>query len=150
MSLASCRNLNISTDSADEPKIEIEPDFREMHFGRFDGKSFDGLLHERDALDAFWKCPVDNPLPDAETLEQAYERVTKAWERWQLLLDQDTLIVTHGGTIRMILNHALGMDWQNPRLYTNLSIGYQSVSHLQLFKSPTISVWVKSIGSLLG
>jgi len=106
--------------------------WQEMAFGKFDGVPFAQLQQEWPQLEAFWQSPARNTLPQAESLESFYQRVS---EQWQALIEQneqDTLIVCHGGTIRMILAHVLKLDWQNPLLYSSLAIGHQSITHIQI------------------
>ena len=126
-------------------KVDLEPDLRELHFGLYDGSPFDQLEEQRQVLDAFWENPVENPLPDAEPLEQAYRRVTAAWDRCLESVDQDTLIVLHGGTIRLLIAHILNIGWENPYLFYRLSIGYQSLTHVNFYKNEKLCV-LKSIG----
>lgn len=133
------------------PSLDLieEPDFRELHFGRFDGLTFDDLKDEQELLQAFWKAPAINTLPDAEPLEEAYHRVTKAWQQQLNTLQQDTLIISHGGTIRLILAHALAADWKNPSWHAALAISYQSLTHMEIYSEDKPFVWIKSIGAEL-
>jgi alpha-ribazole phosphatase len=133
------------------PKLELvtEPNFRELHFGRFDGIPFDELKDEQEQLLAFWNAPASNTLPDAEPLAEAYLRVATAWQRQLATLQQDTLIISHGGPIRLILAHTLDADWKNSSWHAALSIAYQSLTHLQVYNEDTPFVWIKSIGTEL-
>ncbi|PNI01487.1 histidine phosphatase family protein [Vibrio diazotrophicus] len=128
-------------------KLVIEPRLKEQSFGDFDGVPFDDLTHEWKKLEQFWANPAQNTLPNAEPLQVGYERVTEAWEQIVQHCEQDTLIVSHGGPIRFILAHVLGLDWQNPQLYTSLSIDNQSVTHIQISKfAGKVFFSVKAIG----
>ncbi len=129
-------------------KVDLEPDLRELHFGLYDGRSFDQLEEQREVLEAFWENPAANPLPDAETLDQAYRRMTAAWDRCLNTVNQDILIITHGGTIRLLIAHILNIGWDNPNLFYRLSIGYQSLTHVNFYKNEKLCV-LKSIGAEL-
>ncbi|MEL7292852.1 MAG: histidine phosphatase family protein [Pseudomonadota bacterium] len=112
--------------------LDVVSGWQEMAFGKFDGVPFAQLQQEWPQLEAFWQAPASATLPQAESLESFYQRVS---EHWQALIEQneqDTLIVCHGGTIRMILAHVLKLDWQNPLLYSSLAIGHQSITHIQI------------------
>ncbi|MBD0785563.1 histidine phosphatase family protein [Vibrio sp. Y2-5] len=115
-------------------KLVIDPRLKEQNFGDYDGVPFDDLTQEWKKLEQFWANPAQNTLPNAETLKEGYERVTQAWEQIVQHCVQDTLIVAHGGPIRYIIAHVLGLDWQNPQLYTSLSIANQSITHIQISK----------------
>jgi alpha-ribazole phosphatase len=130
-------------------KLVTEPSFRELHFGRFDGIPFDDLKEEQELLMAFWKAPASNTLPEAEPLKEAYLRVSTAWQQQLENLQQDTLIISHGGVIRLILAHALDADWKNPSWHAALSIDYQSLTHMEIYTDAEPFVWIKSIGSKL-
>jgi alpha-ribazole phosphatase len=135
--------------AAENPSLDVvtEANFRELHFGRFDGIPFDQIEAEQEQLMAFWRAPATATLPEAEPLDDAYARVASAWEACVKTLQQDTLIITHGGPIRLILAHTLEADWTNPNWHSALSIGYQTLTHLQIFTEGTPFVWIKNIGS---
>jgi alpha-ribazole phosphatase len=116
------------------PSLDIRYDnrLREQSFGQLDGIPFDELNDEWATLEAFWSAPGETTLPEAEPLEEGYRRVIEAWEQLVEECQQDTVIIAHGGPIRYILAHVLGLDWKNPRWYTSLAIGNQSISHIQI------------------
>lgn len=128
-------------------KCVIEPRIKELNFGLYDGVAFDELINEWQALEDFWAAPAQCPLPGAEPLQQGYERVIEAWRHIIQQCEQDTLIVTHGGPIRYILAHLLGLDWDNPKLYTSLNIDNQSITHIQLNKfEDKVFLTVRAVG----
>lgn len=112
--------------------LDVVSGWQEMAFGKFDGVPFAQLQQEWPQLEAFWQSPARNTLPQAESLESFYQRVSEQWQALVKQNEQDTLIVCHGGTIRMILAHVLELDWQNPLLYSSLAIGHQSITHIQI------------------
>lgn len=126
--------------------VAIESDFREMHFGEFDGQPFDALAPHWAMLEVFWQSPAEHPLPGAERLADCYQRVTQAWQRRLPSCPDNTLIITHGGTIRLLLAHVLHTDWRNPRWYSSLAIGNQTLTQLDIFPAPTPFVSVRNIG----
>ncbi|MEI2562844.1 alpha-ribazole phosphatase family protein [Vibrio metoecus] len=129
--------------------LDYDANLQEMNFGLFDGQSFSNLEQEWPLLDAFWKDPAHNTLPQAESLASAYQRVTQAWQQWLPQMEGDTLVICHAGTIRLILAHILGVDWRNPDWYSRLSIPYQSISELTLYRDEPYFVSVNSIGNVL-
>lgn len=112
--------------------LTVIDDFQEMHFGDVDGVPFDELTEQWPTLERFWSQPAQVTLPNAESLGEFHVRITQAWQALCHHAEQDTLVVCHGGTIRMILASILGMDWQNPALYSVLSIDNQSLTHITL------------------
>lgn len=111
-------------------KAHVNAGFQEMDFGLYDGKPYESLSGEDwQKLELFWHDPRANTLPQAESLRGMYQRVSGAWQT--LLSDQDsgaTLVVTHGGVIRLLIAHILNIDWCNPSLYSQLRIGYASLT----------------------
>lgn len=132
-----------------ELDVSVEPAFRELDFGEFDGQSFAELSPHWSCLEAFWQDPANNTLPNAEPLSQAYQRVSEAWQRWIRQCDKDCLMILHGGTIRLLLADILQVNWQNPRWYSSLSIDYQSLTQLEVYLDEPPFVRVKSIGVTL-
>ncbi len=130
--------------------LEINSDWMEMDFGEFDGIAFDNMPKQSwPILENFWTDPRKYPLPGAETLECFYQRVTSSWENKLPAFDRDTLIVTHGGVIRMLLAKILDLPWDNTALFTKLTISNQSLTHLEIIMDEKPYVTVKTIGVTL-
>ncbi|MGR5233888.1 alpha-ribazole phosphatase family protein [Vibrio rotiferianus] len=126
--------------------LNVEPLIQELDFGDFDGVPFDMLSEHWNKLDAFWQAPAQHTLPNGERLVAFANRVTCAWSQIINDINDNLLIVTHGGVIRMILAHVLGVDWRNPRWYSTLAIGNASVTHITLTIDDQIYASVRSIG----
>ncbi|WP_139684031.1 histidine phosphatase family protein [Vibrio tasmaniensis] len=126
--------------------LSVEVDFQEMNFGDVDGVPFDELEDKWGMLETFWKDPANHQLTGAESLQSFHDRVTQAWS--QLLDDpsDNLLLVTHGGVIRILLAHCLDIDWENPSLYSKLSIENASITHIQITQFAQSFISVKSIG----
>lgn len=113
--------------------LSIQPDFREMDFGRWDGIAFDKLGDDWQALEKFWESPATAQAPDGETLEAFAQRVGKAWQQVQETSQAEHLaIICHGGVIRIIIAHLLQMDWCNPALFKQLHIDYASHTRIEI------------------
>jgi len=125
--------------------IKIINAMQEMDFGDYDGRAFDDIPYtdpninnavncEQQPwadLEKFWQNPDECPLPNAERLGDFHHRIKQAW---QTLLtnnaDDDILLITHGGVIRMILAEVLGLDWKNEKIFNQLHIANASITHL--------------------
>lgn len=89
----------------------VEPEtaeaFREMHFGTFQGKTYDELQHE-ESYQKWLEDPIAYAPPDGETYEQFASRIDKGWEKIQKdVLEEGIrrpIIVTHGGVIKYLLS----------------------------------------------
>lgn len=143
------RCAEISRAFAVEKMIDyhLNAQFKEMHFGDWDGIAFDKLGHIWHDLEAFFNSPHAVHPPAGETLGQFAQRIISAWET---LLEQNDyqhlVLVCHGGVIRVIIAHLLSIDWSNANLFKQLHIDYASHSRIEVQKDflPVI----KYIGNL--
>lgn len=87
--------------------LQIDARLREMDFGDWEGRSAAELMATTpDDLARFWQDPLHCSPPRGESLLSLRERVLAAWNE---IVDRQgpVLVVTHGGPIRVILNHVL-------------------------------------------
>jgi alpha-ribazole phosphatase len=85
--------------------VTIDPRWRELDFGDWDGLPADAL--DPAASASFWNDPDANPPPGGERWSVLVARVAAA----QAAIGQSgTLVVTHGGAIRAALAHLCGFD----------------------------------------
>ena len=86
-------------------RLTLEERIQEMHFGAWEGQSASELMAtDADALARFWRDPSQHTPPDAEPLASFVNRVLTAWNDIALRhRDENVLLVTHGGVIRVIL-----------------------------------------------
>lgn len=86
-----------------------EPDFAEQSFGQWQYYSWDEL-HRADPPEfkSFWQNPGLNAAPGGESFADQMARTAKAIERLNKKYEgRDIVAVTHGGTIRCAIAHAL-------------------------------------------
>lgn len=92
--------------------VRIEDRFSEINFGAWEGRTArQVMLTQAEALNRYWYNPVQYTPPDGESLTMFASRVLSAWS--DILAEQqsdNTLIIAHGGVIRVILCHV----WQHP------------------------------------
>jgi len=115
--------------------IEILPDFREIHFGNWEGKGFEEIIKiDRELYLRHMHDPLNNPPPNGESLMDFSIRVINAWHLLQNnLIDKHVLIVTHGGVIRIILHHIL----QTPlNMVMRIAVPYANLSRISISHSP--------------
>lgn len=119
---------------ADEQGIplHVEPAFKEISFGRWEGlKTEEILARDGDRLAAFWADGDRYPPPGGERVSAFHTRVQEGWERWcECLGGQRVLVVTHGGVIRMLV--ACVLDVPPARVMAGLHVPYACRSHIRL------------------
>jgi alpha-ribazole phosphatase len=136
---------------AHELRLQFEPELREMNFGQWDGIAFDAMPPEQwQQLENFWQQPAQVTPPQGETLQLFQRRVVRAWERMCAHNPgEHQLVICHGGVIRIILAHILGLDYTSPQLFQQLHLGYTSHSRIELGSHPQAQPLVKWIGAPL-
>ena len=92
--------------------LDIEPRFREIDFGDWEGKEVAAVWEEdHERASAFWNNPFAVAPPGGEDPGAMKQRVLAAWDALlsQLGGSDHCLVVTHGGPIRLILGSLLDM-----------------------------------------
>lgn len=115
--------------------VQICSAFQERHFGVWDGLSYEEVksLYYND-LQGYLKNPFDYEIDQAESLISFENRILPAFE--QLLVQSSVesvnhvLIVTHGGVMRVLLKHILGV--QNEALF-QFEVGFSTRITLESF-----------------
>ncbi|PWK46363.1 histidine phosphatase family protein [Pleionea mediterranea] len=121
--------------------LTIDPQWRECHFGQWDGIAYQTLHRESpQAVERFFQDPYRHTPPDGESLQDFHQRILTALFH---LLDQHSekrvVVLCHAGVIRTLVAWCLNMDYQQGDQFKRFSIDYGSMTHLRLFKneSPT-------------
>jgi broad specificity phosphatase PhoE len=113
-------------------EVETDPDLCEADFGMWEGKT----LREVQALDPAgaeqWeKISGDFSFPGGESLERFCARVRGVAERLTARPSGVVLAVTHGGVIRALLCHFLGLGVEHFRRF---HVPYASLTTLTVFE----------------
>lgn len=88
--------------------LEIDADWMEISFGDWEGMSAHEIMDRSPKeLKAFWRDPLHHSPPGGEPLTDASKRIQHAWKR--LPHDDRTLIVTHGGVMRLLFCRLMGL-----------------------------------------
>lgn len=115
--------------------LEIAPDFRELNFGAWEGRtSAEVYAADPLAVAQFWRDPVAHPIPGGEAVSEFDRRVGAAWEALlERYRGQHVLLVAHGGTIRMVLRHALDLPLHN---IWRFEVPYAALSRVRRYHDP--------------
>lgn len=111
--------------------MQLDARFKEIYFGPWEGKTAEELLQQdKDCLQRFWSDPVNNTPEGAETLAAFEQRVLAGWDdAVRQHMGKHILLVGHGGMMRVIMSHVLGM----PRAHMfRLSVKYAAISRIRL------------------
>ncbi len=123
------RCLDFSKALANDLQIPftVEENMKEIGFGSWEGKTPDEIVAEdSEALNHFYKDPVNNRPDGAEPLDTFSERV---WHAYLQILeehrDKHILIVAHAGVARAITANILNMSLDD--VYSQLRIEYGAI-----------------------
>jgi alpha-ribazole phosphatase len=145
--LRRCHDFSKVLASEHQLKLQVEPGMQECDFGEWDGIKFDDNSQQWPLMTSFWQDPDDNTPPQGESLETFHNRVITTW---QLLCNQhsgkNNLLVCHGGVIRQVLAHILQADWRSGEWYSQLQIGYASLTRIIIPAYPDAKPSVAFIG----
>jgi alpha-ribazole phosphatase len=106
--------------------LQLDADLREIHFGRWEGRTFAEAAADDPRLTDRWAAfAPDFAFPDGEDLAGFLCRVRAVAER--LIGDPapTVLAVTHGGVIRAMICHLLGLA---PRHYVAFDVPYAATA----------------------
>lgn len=89
--------------------IEKIGDLREVHFGIFEGLTYDEILKRHPVAYRNWlKDPFKTAIPKGENLKDFKKRIIKAVKKIISLNKGKTVaVVCHGGSISILMNHLL-------------------------------------------
>lgn len=95
--------------------LQHEERLKEIGFGEWEGLTPDSLCaSDPESISRFWNDPTANPPPGGEPFQQFQRRVTQAWrDIEESNRGGHLLLVAHGGVIRMLIAHVLGMPATN-------------------------------------
>lgn len=94
--------------------IQTTPALRELNFGEWDCRTYDELIEiNKEQVFQWYDNPFDRSPPNGETLNQMGDRVDQFLTAH---LNEDMMIITHGGPIRWFLSKWVQNDrhqfWQ--------------------------------------
>jgi probable phosphoglycerate mutase len=117
--------------------IKPDPRLREMNFGDWQGLTY-AEIQERDPQNlAHWEEDrLHHAPPNGETLLDFSERVISAYREWCTAhAEQKILLVGHGGSLQLLLAHALGLS---PDKFWQLQLSNASLTDLRVYDSGAI------------
>jgi len=117
--------------------VWTEPRLREMSFGDWEGLTYAQIQARGPEKMARWFAdPVRVPPPGGETLTRLAERVRAALDDIvRACANQTVALVSHGGTVRILLCAAMGLDL---RAQWRFGLSNASLSELRLYDTNVV------------
>lgn len=125
--------------------VTIAEGFKEICFGDWEGKTREQVEQEYGDHQAnFWRDAENFPPPNAETVQAFHQRIGDAWLHWsKQMAGKKVLLVCHGGVIRMVLGHVLGLTPSNAMAGFQIPFACRSQVRLDQTEFGTLSCLVK-------
>jgi broad specificity phosphatase PhoE len=109
----------------------IDLDLREIDFGRWEGMTFDTIrASDPDAVARWARLEPDFAFPGGESVEVFLARIRRVAKRLAECEGPSVLAVTHGGVIRAMICHLLGLS---PRRYVLFDIRPASLTKIAVY-----------------
>lgn len=90
--------------------VQLDPDLREIDFGRWEGKTFAEIEAQDPELVQVWAQGGDDfRFPEGEAVAEFTARIEAVKNRLLALEAKTVLLVTHGGVIRSLICGLLGL-----------------------------------------
>lgn len=117
--------------------IQMADDLREIHFGSFEGLTFDEIQRKHPSEYALWmEKPTEIQFPDGESFDDLNTRVEAFLRRLlEIHRSETVLVVSHAGVNRVILAKALGLS---PRNIFQIDQSYAGISVIDYFENTTL------------
>ncbi|MBA33864.1 MAG: hypothetical protein CMI14_00350 [Oleispira sp.] len=109
----------------------IKPQWREIHYGDWDGKSTAKIWQEQpEIMEKMWQDPLNFCAPKGEAVSDFSQRIEQAW--LDLITEfqgKRILLVCHGGVMRLLLQQLLMMS---PEAMNRFAIPYAAMSRFRI------------------
>jgi alpha-ribazole phosphatase len=124
-----CRQM-ASAVAPDLPP-HVDTDLREIDFGQWETRTFAEAVGDNPSLVDRWAAfSPDFAFPGGESVGGFLCRVRSAAERLVHSEAQTVLAVTHGGVVRSMICHLLGLE---PQHYVAFDVPYSALAVIDLF-----------------
>ncbi|MGQ9831330.1 MAG: histidine phosphatase family protein [Thermochromatium sp.] len=111
--------------------LTLMESFRERGFGAWEGRAATEI--PADELQRFWNDPVGYTPPGAEPFPAFRARVLMGWRKLLAVREPWTLLITHGGVIRVLVAEVLHLSDQG---LWSLEVPYACLTRLRIYPPP--------------
>ncbi len=109
----------------------VDPDLREIDFGQWENRTFaEAAAKDPSLVDRWAAFDLDFAFPAGKAWATFLRRVQAAADRLVSAEPQTVLVVTHGGVIRTMICHLLGLE---PRKYVAFDVPYAAMAVIDMF-----------------
>lgn len=128
--------------------LELDPDLVEVDFGEWEGCFFQQLEQTHpDLIRAWAEFRPDFAFPGGERLADFKTRIRRAAARLAAGDEPVVVVFTHGGVIRSLVCHFLGLPFKH---YLLFDVPYAAVVTLRLWGERGVLSGLRAAGEVLG
>ena len=124
----------------------VDPDLREIDFGRWEGMTFNEIQKAFPGeMDRWAELKADFAFPGGEKIADFRSRITSAARRLEAHAADTIVVCTHGGVIRFLICHFLGL---RARQYILFKVQHASLTTIELFNESGILAGLNETGQV--
>ena len=110
--------------------VTYSDNLREVDFGRWEGLTFEQIAKQDPEIVTEWADGAPGfTFPDGESVASFGKRIKKIATELSQMQGEKILVVSHGGVIRVLLCHFLGIDPHNYLMFQVKKGTYSTVDH---------------------
>ena len=129
--MARCRETAAAVMETADMDFTVDPDLREIDFGRWEGMAFGEIQKTFPGEINKWaEFNADFAFPGGDKIGDFQERIVGVAERLVGNPADTVLVCTHGGVIRLLICHFLGLQ---PWHYILFKVKHASLTTIELF-----------------
>ena len=134
--LLRCRDFADALSAERQLPLTVVKDFQEISFGEWEGLTPEQVqARDGERLAAFWADAERHSPPGGEPVGDFHRRIGDAWQTHIApQRDKRLLLVCHGGVIRMVLAHVLGLS--PAKAMARIHVPYACRSQVRLDDTP--------------
>lgn len=119
--------------------LEVFPGMTEFDFGDWEGRAVEQVRGEMpEHVERFWRDPEQFPPPGGEAMDVFRARVLESWQILTARPEGHTLVITHGGVIRVLLGELFGAPYQR---LAHLAVPHGCLSRVAIYRQPPHPPW---------
>lgn len=141
-----CRETAAVVMETADMDFTVDPDLREIDFGRWESMAF-GEIQEAfpGEIDRWAEFNADFAFPGGDKIGDFQKRITGVAQRLVTNPTDTILVCTHGGVIRLLICHFLGLQ---PRHYILFKVKHASLTTIELFDGAGILAGLNETGQV--
>jgi alpha-ribazole phosphatase len=142
--MARCRETAAAVMETADMDFTVDPDLREIDFGQWEGMAFGEIQKAFPGEISKWaEFNADFAFPGGDKIGDFQERIVGVAERLVGNPADTILVCTHGGVIRLLICHFLGLQ---PRHYLLFRVKHASLTTIELFGGSGILAGLNETG----